>query len=174
MTDELPEGAVELPPYYRLGLDDGRRDHAVGVVVGKFYDLIFADPELLQYFSAVLLRSNVRDAGLVSAGPNRQLLEEHVAQTVAVALGRPLRADEEPYDLTDHLVKFNIAPRHYWKVGAYLDAALDETGVPLDIIGAVRALWTDLAPQIVRKYARAEQIALELQARHRAGNGGAA
>jgi hypothetical protein len=157
MTNELPEGAVGLPPYYRLGNTDQQRDHAVGVVTGKFYDLVMADPELLQYFAAVLLRGNVRDRDLVGPGLDRQRLEEHVAQTVAVALGRPPRADDEHFELTDHLIKFNISPRHYWKTGAYLDTALDEVGVPLDIIGTVRELWTALAPQIVRRYARQVQ-----------------
>lgn len=146
-------------PWFMLGADETLREHRLRMWVVRFYQLLFERPRLLQYFTALLARSNPRIAALMGDGLNRDELADHLTVTLMYVLGRP--GIELTADLTRHLVLFNITPGVYFEtLGVCLDAG-EQVDVGLDVLAATAAAWTSqgVAGSIVRKYAEPELLA---------------
>jgi hemoglobin len=92
---------------------------AVKHVVGRFYEMVLADPELAPYFVGVDL---VR-------------LKRHQVLLVSQVLGGP--AEYDGRDLKTAHQGRGITKDHFGRVVVHLVAALREAGVPEEIIGRV-------------------------------------
>ena len=92
---------------------------AVKHVVGRFYEMVLADPELAPYFVGVDL---VR-------------LKRHQVLLVSQVLGGP--AEYDGRSLKDAHAGRGITKDHFGRVVVHLVAALREAGVPEEIIGRV-------------------------------------
>jgi hypothetical protein len=142
-----------LTPWHSLGDTDAQRDHVMLVWAHKTYDLVLTDAELLQYFHAVIMRSNARLRRQLPDGNDRDDLEQKIAATLAIVLGKPGSLDLDA--LKVHLDLFNIRPRHYFRTVSHILAAGDETSQPLSVLQAVSGATFTVAPLIVRKWAAA-------------------
>ncbi|GAA4204289.1 group I truncated hemoglobin [Actinocatenispora rupis] len=100
--------------YARIGGGD-----AVRQVVGRFYEMVLADPELAGYFTGVDLPK----------------LKRHQALLISQVLGGP--AEYDGRDLKAAHRGMAISKDHFGRVVVHLVAALREAGVPEDVIGRV-------------------------------------
>lgn len=138
-----------------LGQDEQLREKRRSMWVARFYDLVLTDLELTQYFVGVLMASDPRYRRTVlsdPASPTRIELEHHVGAAVDTTLCRP---GASPFpDLVavhDHL---NIAPRHFFRTGAYFCQAGDEVGVPYVVVEPAGCVWLSAGPAICRRWKR--------------------
>ncbi len=92
---------------------------AIRTVVDRFYDLVLADPALEGYFVGIDL---VR-------------LKRHQALLVAQVMGGP--AEYDGRELREAHVGMGITSEDFSRVVAHLAQALQEAGVPDDILGRV-------------------------------------
>jgi hemoglobin len=90
---------------------------AVSVVVNNFYEKVVADPQLSDFFSQV----------------DMPRLKRHQVLLVSYVLGGPAKYDGR--ELRDAHADLPITAEHFKLVVAHLVAALEEAGVPEEIIG---------------------------------------
>jgi hemoglobin len=104
---------------------------AVKAAMHRFFERVFADPELAPVFERV----------------NKPHHVSSVTRFVAAATGGP-----EPWSGRDMAAahrRIRISQRQFDRVAAHLAAALDELAVPTDTAGEVMTLVGSLGPQIV-------------------------
>lgn len=104
---------------------------AVATVVDRFYELVLADVELASYFTDT----------------NLPRLKRHQVLLISQALGGP--AEYSGRDLQEAHAGMRISNADFGRVVAYLVTALQEAGVPPEIIGRVGAVLGTSGPQIV-------------------------
>ncbi|UPK75116.1 group 1 truncated hemoglobin [Nocardioidaceae bacterium SCSIO 66511] len=123
MSDDAVRPNSEPSDYERIG--GGR---AVSAVVDRFYDLILADPSLVDYFAETRMEH----------------LKRHQVMLVSHLLGGP--AEYDGRDLRTAHAGMDIGAADFDRVVTHLVTALTEAGVPSDVIdrlggslGAARA-----------------------------------
>lgn len=89
----------------------------MSVVVNNFYEKVVADPQLSDFFSQV----------------DMPRLKRHQVLLVSYVLGGPAKYDGR--ELRDAHADLPITAEHFKLVVAHLVAALEEAGVPEEIIG---------------------------------------
>lgn len=92
---------------------------AVSAVVNRFYELVVADPQLTHFFTNVDLPR----------------LKRHQVLLVSYVLGGP--AKYEGRELRDAHADLAITSEHFKLVVVHLVTALEEAGVPNEIIGRI-------------------------------------
>jgi hemoglobin len=90
---------------------------AVSVVVNNFYEKVVADPQLSDFFTQV----------------DMPRLKRHQVLLISYVLGGPAKYDGR--ELRDAHADLPITGEHFKLVVAHLVAALEEAGVPEEIIG---------------------------------------
>jgi hemoglobin len=90
---------------------------AVSVVVNNFYEKVVADPQLSDFFTQV----------------DMPRLKRHQVLLISYVLGGPAKYDGR--ELRDAHADLPITAEHFKLVVAHLVAALEEAGVPEEIIG---------------------------------------
>jgi hemoglobin len=104
---------------------------AIKVVVDDFYRRVLADPQLVHYFEGVDIPA----------------LKRHQALLVGQVLGGPPNYDGR--SLRDAHAGFGITKEHFDLVVGHLAGALQDAGVPGDIIGRAGAAVVATEPDIV-------------------------
>jgi hemoglobin len=104
---------------------------AVNAAMGRFFERVFADPELAPMFERV----------------NKPHHVSSVTKFVAAATGGP-----KPWtgrDMQSAHRRLRITQQQFDRVADHLAAALDELAVPADTAGEVLTLVGSLGPQVV-------------------------
>jgi hemoglobin len=104
---------------------------AVTAVVDRFYQLVLADPQLSGYFDGVDLAR----------------LKRHQVLLVSQVLGGPAQYDGR--DLATAHAALDVTPAHFGRVVEHLVAAMQEAGVPPEIIERVGGVLAKTEPDIV-------------------------
>lgn len=124
--DTTHEEAPSL--YERLGKSD-----AITAVVGKFYELVLADDSLAPFFEDVDLKR----------------LKRQQVQFLSQAFGGPARYRGR--GMKEAHANLSIEQHHFDSVAAHLIAAMQELGVPQDLIDEVVAIAAPIATVIVKE-----------------------
>lgn len=104
---------------------------AVKVVVDDFYQRVLADPQLADYFDGV----------------DMPRLKRHQALLVGKVLGGP--ADYDGRSLREAHLGLGVTKDHFDLVVGHLAGALQDAGVPDDIVGRAGAAVVATEPHIV-------------------------
>ena len=113
-TGDLQGISYDITDYDRVG-----GGPAISAVVDRFYELVLGDDRLSAYFTATDISR----------------LKRHQALLVSQVMGGPARYDGR--DLQEAHAGLDIDSDHFALVVSYLAQALDEAGVPSEIIARV-------------------------------------
>lgn len=105
---------------------------AVSVVVNNFYEKVVADPQLADFFTQV----------------DMPRLKRHQVLLISYVLGGPAKYDGR--ELRDAHADLPITGEHFKLVVTHLVAALEEAGVPEEIIGRLGEALAGTEQDIVK------------------------